>query len=218
MKRNLKKFYEKKKKEIEVAIIIMGIIFLILILRLFIIGGLTAFLVLDGEKAQVWEDNQINHYSWYMGESAKEEYVNKWDMDESIFPDKIRNEMDVIDYKMVYYNPWDEQYLSYLVVEYQETDYERELLRLREYESTPYKGYYGAEGFDKEYTLLAMEADPYYGLIYALATENNKIVYVELIFCNYFMDIDYRNMIDERYLPIGFDATVDNPYRKQKLE
>ena len=62
-----------------------------------------------------------------------------------------------------------------------------------------------------------MEADPSYGLIYALTEENNQIIYVELIFCNYFMDIDYKNMISEDYLPTGFDATVDSPYRQQRL-
>lgn len=64
---------------------------------------------------------------------------------------------------------------------------------------------------------LAMESDPYYGFVYALGADKNSIVYVELIVCNYFMDIDYESMIPEEYLPIGFDATKDNSYRKQKL-
>ena len=42
-------------------------------------------------------------------------------------------------------------------------------------------------------------------------------MYVELIFCNYFYDLDYQEMIPKEYLPIGFDATVDNPYRKEML-
>ena len=138
-------------------------------------------------------------------------------MDESIFPEEITSEMNVTDYKMVYYNPWDAQYLSCLVIDYDEEHYHSELERLEDYDSTEYRGYYGAEGFIEGYTLLAMEADPYYGLIYALAGENNQIVYVELIFCNYFMDIDYKNMICEDYLPTGFDATVDNLYRQQRL-
>lgn len=52
-------------------------------------------------------------------------------------------------------------------------------------------------------------------MIYALSGENRQIVYVELIFCNYFYDINYRDMIPEDYLPIGFDATVESPYRRQ---
>ena len=43
-------------------------------------------------------------------------------------------------------------------------------------------------------------------------------MYVELIFCNYFYDLDYQEMIPEEYLPVGFDATRDNPYRREMLE
>ena len=60
--------------------------------------------------------------------------------------------------------------------------------------------------------------DPDYGLIYALGEENNQIIYVELIFCNYFYDIDFQNEIDIQYLPIGFDATPDNEYRQKRLK
>ena len=118
---------------------------------------------------------------------------------------------------MVYYNPWDAQYLSYLVVEYGEEGYQAEVERLKNYASTEYSGYYGAESFVEGYTLLAMEADSYNGFVYALETEENKVIYVELIFCNYFMDLDYKSMIPNEYLPVGFDATEDNLYRKQKL-
>ena len=31
---------------------------------------------------------------------------------------KITDDMNVADFKMVYYNPWDAQYLGYLVVDY----------------------------------------------------------------------------------------------------
>ena len=65
--------------------------------------------------------------------------------------------------------------------------------------------------------ILEREVDPYYGLIYALGEENNQIIYVELIFCNYFYDIDYQNEIDIQYLPIGFDATPDNEYHQKRL-
>ena len=71
--------------------------------------------------------------------------------------------------------------------------------------------------FSDEYTLLAMRANPDYGVIYAIPAEKNQIVYVEMIFCNYFYDIDYRSMIPEEYLPVGFDATVESPYRQQRL-
>ncbi len=56
-----------------------------------------------------------------------------------------------------------------------------------------------------------------YGLIYALAAHEGQIIYVELIFCNYFYDIHYEDMINEEYLPTGFYATKDSLYRQQRL-
>ena len=153
----------------------------------------------------------------YMGENAKKEYIRKWDMDESIFPEEITDEMQVADYKMVYYDPWDAQFLSYLVVEYDGKAYNAEVERLKGYDSTEYTGYYGVEGFSESYTLLAMEADSYHGFVYALEIGDRQIVYLELIFCNYFMDLDYKSMSPDEYLPVGFDARKDNPYRKRML-
>ena len=207
----------KRKLGLKVAVITAAVILLVVVARLIAIGALVAFLALDGSKAEVCEDTDVSHYLWYMGEDAKEEYTHKWGMDESIFPEEITSEMNVTDYKMVYYDPWDAQYLSYLIVDYDEEHYLSELNRLEDYGSTEYRGYFGAEGFAEGYTLLAMEAHPDFGLIYALSGKNNQIIYVELIFCNYFMDIDYENMICEDYLPIGFDATADNAYRQEKL-
>jgi hypothetical protein len=109
------------------------------------------------------------------------------------------------------------QYLSYLVVEYDDKSYEEEIQRLEQYDSKEYKGYFGTRGFRDKYRLLAIEVDPDHGLIYALGEENNQIIYVELIFCNYFYDIDYQDEIDIQYLPIGFDATPDNEYRQKRL-
>lgn len=76
---------------------------------------------------------------------------------------------------MVTYNPWDAQYLSYLVVKYEEKAYSGEVERLKKYASTEYLGYYGAEGFAEGWKLLAMEADPYYGFVYALGTADSAI-------------------------------------------
>ena len=214
--------YVKKKKQrlgLKAALITAAIVLLIVFVRLALMGALVSFLALDGENAQIYEDTDKDHYLWYMGQEAKEEYADKWGMDESIFPEKISDKMDVSDYKMVYYNPWDAQYLSYLVAEYEEEAYQRERARLAGCDSTEYTGYYGAEGFEDGYDLLAIEADPYYGFVYALTREEEReIIYVELIFCNYFMDLAYKNLIPDKYLPVGFDATKDNPYRQQRLD
>ncbi len=168
-------------------------------------------------KPEVTTD--ISAYQDVIGTDAKNNYKNKWDMVEDIFPKSITENMNMDDFKMVYYNPWDAQYLSYLVVDYAPDEYEKEVKRLVAYPSTTYKGYFGVEGFGKEfgqdYELLAIEADSYQGFIYALTNGKERIIYEEIIFCNYFMDLDYKKYIDTDYLPVGFDATDYNPYRKQ---
>ena len=115
---------------------------------------------------------------------------------------------------MVYYDPFDAQYLWYLVVEYSDDDYQKERARLIEYESNKYIGYYSVKE-EETYTLLAINADDYHGFIYALTDGKNTIIYAEQIFCNYFMDIDYKEYMREDYFLDGFDATKDNPYRKE---
>ncbi|MBO5342922.1 MAG: zf-HC2 domain-containing protein [Ruminococcus sp.] len=163
-------------------------------------------------------DEDERNYSRYMGENALEEYRNKLDMDESIFPAELTENIKVRNYKMLYYNPFDQQYLSYLTVTYSPEDYEKEIQRLNAYESTNYKGIYGVTGFNGGEPL-AVYTDEYHGFVYAINTPDteNTITYCELIFCNYFMDIEYNDFMPEEYLPDGFDATVENPYRKKML-
>ena len=163
-------------------------------------------------------DEDERNYSRYMGENALEEYRNKLDMDESIFPAELTENIKVRNYKMLYYNPFEQQYLSYLTVNYSPEDYEKEIQRLNAYESTNYKGIYGVTGFNGGEPL-AVYADEYHGFVYAINTPDteNTITYCELIFCNYFMDIEYNDFMPIEYLPDGFDATVENPYRKKML-
>lgn len=212
------KAVKKKMKVKEVIALVAGIIISGIIMQFFMGGaafGLFAFIF---SQAEVEVNTDITKYNQYIGVNAQEEYKNKWGMDETIFPEKITKDMSVEDYKMVYYNPWDAQYLSYLVVDYDDKAYKEETERLKEYQSTEYLGYYGVNGFDKEYTLLAMYADSYQGFVYALTDKKDTIIYVEIIFCNYFMDIDYEKYIDSEYLPLGFDATIDNAYEKKMTQ
>lgn len=218
------KYIKKKKWRLGITVAVISavvatvITLAVVFIRLALVGSMVGLLALDSMSASIYEDTDVSHYQRYMGDDARKEYVHKWGMDESIFPKEISDEINVTDYKMVYYNPWDAQYLSYLVVEYDDRSYKSEIERLQEYDSTEYLGCFGAEGFSEEYELLAMEASPDFGLIYALSGEDNQIIYVELIFCNYFYDIDYKNMICEQYLPIGFDATTESAYRQQRLK
>ena len=168
-------------------------------------------------NSEIYVYDNVKNYNKYIGKDAEILFNNKWNMDESIFPEKITKEMNVNDFKMVYYDPWDSQWLSYLVVDYNDDDYKKELERLHAYKSTEYKGYYGAKGFDEKYDLAAMEADSYYGFVYALDAHDGKIIYVEMIFCNYEMDLYYPDYIPEDYLPKGFDATAQNPYLKKNI-
>lgn len=206
----------KRKYGLKVAISTAAVVLLVVVVHLIVLAGLIGLLAFDSARAEVQQDTDVSHYQWYMGENAKKEYAHKMGVDESIFPQEITTEMNVKEYKMVYYNPWDPEYLSYLTVEYEEDAYRTEVERLKQYPSTEYLRYYCVEGFAEEYELLAIEASSY-GFVYALNLEENQIIYVEILFCNYFTDIDYKTMISQEYLPIGFDATVENPYRKEKM-
>ena len=215
---SLKKFEKKRKMRLgwKIALIVIGAV----ILQYLLVFGLV-FLMSAGSKVK--DDQNVNNYSSYMGADSDEEYRNKWGMDESIFPQTVTKDMEVREYRMAYYNPWDAQYLSYLTVHYSSEDYEKELQRLEAYESTAYKGYYGVTGFSDPENPLAMFADSYQGFVYAIRTpgadgeiEENTITYVMIIFCNYFMDLKYENYIPARYLPEGFNAHSGNPYEESK--
>lgn len=91
------------------------------------------------------------------------------------------------------------------------------LLLLQSYESTDYLGIYGVEGFGERYTLAAMNADDYLSFVYALSDNEDTIVYVEILFCNYHTYLDYTEYIPNKYLPIGFAAIDGNAYQQQQL-
>lgn len=188
-------------KEFRIPFIIVTVI-----LGLLIGGALCCYLFISSFISNPKVNTNITKYEKYIGENAKKEYKNKMNIDESIFPKSITKDMSVKDYKMVYDNPWDPQYLSYLVIKYDEDTYKNEVKRLETYKSDKYIGIYGARGFDSQYKLLAMNADSYYGFVYALTNQKDTIVYVEILFCNYFMDFDYKDYIKKEYLPIGFNV------------
>lgn len=136
---------------------------------------------------------------------------------DNIFPGKLPESAEVEDFHYEYYNSWDPCYLSYLVYSCDENDYKAETERLKQIPRPVDYLIYGATDFP--YPLLAVKAG-YNGYIYALTDEaQQKIIYVELTFCNYFTDIDYENVIPQTYLPLGFNAKVGNPTQeKGKLE
>lgn len=159
--------------------------------------------------------SDISRYSLYRNAETVIENFMVRDINE-IWPEEILSEMDVQDYLMVYYNPWDANYLGYLTVEYDEAGYSRELERLAEYPSTEYIGNYGAEGFEY-YEVVAMSAHDD-GFIYAITDGEKTIIYVQLIFPGYAMDLEYDEYIPKEYLPKGLDITGNNPTRQKMLE
>ncbi len=217
---SFQKYVRRKKRNygLKVALITLTAVFTVIVVYFTVVVKIISFLLaLTMETAQVEVDTDVTHYGQYMGETAEEKYQGKLGVDDSIFPEEITGDMRVLDYKMVYYNPWDPQYLSYLVVEYGDADYAAELDRLAECAQEEYTGFYEAQGFDQAYEVLAMEIDEhnYHGLVYALGAEDNRIIYVEILFCNYFMDLEYEEYIDAAYLPIGFDAASGNSQRRE---
>ncbi len=208
----LKEYYKMKKQRnmFKYIAIMIGIIAMALVV---VFGCI--FIFMGGlNREEVITDK--SKYQDVIGVKAHSKYQDKWGMSEEIFPQSI-NELNVKDFKMVYLDAWDKQFLAYLVVDYSQTAYEKEIERLNQYGIEDYIGYYGVTGF-VNYKLLAMEADSYQGFVYALTDGKKRVIYVEIIFCNYFMDIKYKEHIPPEYLPEGFDATINNSYRKMFIK
>lgn len=95
-------------------------------------------------------------------------------------------------------------------------DYAAEVARLEKI-GTSEEAAYGVYGItDFPYKVCAVTADNYYGIVYAMTEEEeHRIIYVENTHCNYFSDNDYEELIGNEYLPSGYDASKDNPQRKQ---
>lgn len=172
--------------------------------------------IYDILNIEVYTD--VENYKTYIGSTADMKYKVGRGYEGQIFPAAITENMNVLDFQMVYYNPCDKQNLCHFVVAYEEEAYQLERSRLMEYGSSEYFGIYGVEGFHQKYELLAIYVDGDRGFIYALDAGNQEIIYVQILFGNLFMDLDYRDYIKEEYLPLGFDASIDNPYRMEWLE
>lgn len=172
------------------------------------------YILISGEASRE-EYRDVSQYSEYRtGENSLEHF--QVDGMQEIWPEEINDAMLVNDYVMVYYNPWDSNYLGYLSVKYDEDTYDAEVARLAEYPSTDYVGMYGATGF-KDYDVLAMTASDY-GFVYAITDWKDTIIYVEMHFPGYGMDIEYEDYIPLEHLPVGLDVSPDNPTRQAVIE
>lgn len=210
---------KKVKKRVTRAVLICGIVLAIIIS---IPTIMLMYISISNAMKPMEITTNIAHYEQVFGENAKEDYRNKCGMDDSIFPDEITDEMEVQDFKMVYNPSGGYAYLGYLIVQYADESYEKELIRLKSYnpksgrppraeeqnkphvytELIEYEGIYGAEGFLEEFELININAGDN-GFVYALTNHQNQIIYVELIFSEEHCSIDYEEYIDSKYLPIG---------------
>ena len=160
--------------------------------------------------------------SEYVGIDARSSYVST-EHDASnrealytIFPETVPKSAKVSDFVYYYYNPWDPNYLVYLVYDCSEEDFEVKCQLLRQIDSSARYAYYGVTGFP--YKLEAVLANAYYGFTYCLSdADNHRLIYVQIYHCNYFSDIDYTRYIAKDHLPLGYDATGGNEYRKYML-
>ena len=91
-------------------------------------------------------------------------------------------------------------------MQYDADSYKAECERLNAYASTDYIGYYGVQE-ETTYELLAVNADPYYGFVYALTDGEGTIIYAEQIFCNYYIAIMVCIFI-LLYYPVYYFITV----------
>lgn len=179
----VKIFFSNKSLPAKVGIIIAGIISLFILFQ--IVGYFTAMFILicDAIFSRKHTYTDVENYTNYIGVNCEDEYSGKWGMDESIFPEKITDSMKVDEFSFTYYNPWDAQYVGYLTVTYSQEEYETELERLYQKEHDQYKGLFNVSGEPENYSILAIDADKDFGLVYAIKpdSEGTSITYVEVI-------------------------------------
>jgi len=206
------------KKKIAWGIAILLGCGLIYVLVAFIVP--IGLLIFSAKTAKVTVIDEPSHYYDCLGGNADETYGKSFDELFEVFPHSISNTTDVKEFKYVYYNPWDPQYISYMTIQYNEDEYSEEIDRLNQIGIDDYNGIYSVTGSPKGYKLVALKADTYKGFGYAIIPEScdNSITYVGIDFCNYFLDLDINEYVPKEYLLSGFDATLENPYRKSKMK
>lgn len=207
---------ENKYKKIKLVVTIIILSLVLIIIKYIVTGGVILgmlFLTTMGEKIEVYED--IDKYQDYIGNTAEDPF-NRRMMDVSVFPEDVKDK-NVKEFKTIYYNPWDQQYVSYLTIEYEKDEYEKELERLNQIGIEEYKALYSVCDEPEGYDLVAMNSDRYYGFVYAIVPEKDSriITYVEIEFCNYFADIDVYEYVPNEYLLNGLNVEMDNPYEEK---
>lgn len=170
-------------------------------------------------SARIKVTNDTADYNTYIHhvkpKGMDNEYImGAWPMFD-IFPEKI--EVPATEFQIMYYNPWDSQYIAYMTLDHGE-GYEKEIARLKAIGVDGYKGIYTVTGEPEGYDIVAMDSDEYNGFVYAMIPENSsgntKITYCAIVFCNYALDVNVHKHMPDKYLLPGFDGSDNNPYKK----
>ena len=208
----------KAVKAIKITtIVILAVVTHYVLLMVF--GFAIIYAIFTGAKVDV--STNINDYNKYIHSGKNNEYaMGDYEMFD-VFPEKIPANAEVTEYQLTYYNPWDGQYIVYMTLDYK-NGYDDEVSRLEAIGVDDYKDIYTVTGEPDGYDLIAMDSDKYSGFVYAMVPEdsdgNTKITYVAIVFCNYALDLEVREYMKDEYLLPGFDASDDNPYRKEMMD
>ncbi|MBR0414257.1 MAG: hypothetical protein IJI67_04210 [Clostridia bacterium] len=122
-----------------------GIILCVVFICILIGIPIGCFLGLSGVLAKPKVIDDVTKYEECIDSSGKGKYAVKW-MEDTIFPATVSNKK-VRDFRFIYYNPFDAQYLAYLVVDYKKSEYESELKRLHKEGINRFEGYWDVTGF-----------------------------------------------------------------------
>ena len=209
-----------KHRKIVILIRVLTIILLVAVTHCvlggFLVVGLFAVSIYS---AKVKVTNDTADYNTYIhSREIDTEYMMGKQPIFDIFPETLNAPVD--EFQITYYNPWDPQYIVYMTLDYGD-EYDAEIARLEEIGVEDYEGIYTVIGEPAGYDIVAMDSDEYHGFVYAMIPENGtgntKITYCAVVFCNYFLDVDVHDYMKDQYLLPGFDASNNNPYKKQMM-
>ena len=206
----------KAVKIVTIVLLVIGAV------RVLLFGLALGFVMLDVFLSEIEVQTDPASFNEYINGEDIDDMKPGWGSDEQfkVLPRTLEG-LNVTEYQLTYYNPWDAQYVVYMTVEYDDADYEDEIGRLEDIGIDDYIGIYTVTGEPDGYDLVAMDSDEYSGFVYAMIPDdtdqgNRAITYVGIFFCNYSLDLDIHEYIPDEYLLPGFDASDDNPYELEQ--
>lgn len=190
-------------------------IYILIALCLSILVGavLSMCLFVNSEFRQVFKS--VKEYTYVMGTNGK--FKSNYIGYNNIFPDQLPQSAKVEKFYYEYFHEVNKNFLGYLVYDCNDSDYQREYKRLKKIGNENCQKVYGTKKFPLK--AVAVKSSSKYGMIYALADEKKKrFIYVDMQFLDYYMDVNYKKVVPDKYLPIGFEAGPSNKTRKEKCD